>query len=152
VTISLVNDKTMGHSEFSPRNSQRGMGRGINDRRDFFSLGCFFQRMAYTSEEFRLRVSKDRLRVTTRLKFRTCFAKQTVSIVMSRRSASCRFRLEILLSYQVHQRDANRPIQWGYTCMIYALLLSKYPSICTVGPCSAIIVRQRPCIFTEWPP
>jgi hypothetical protein len=100
VNISLVNDIMMGHSDISPRNSQRGMGRGINDRRDFFSLGCFFQRMAYTSEEFRLRVSKDRLRVTTRLNFRTCFAKQTGSIVMTRQFASCRFRLEILLSYQ----------------------------------------------------
>ena len=56
--------------------------------------------MAYTSEEFRLRVSKDRLRVTTRLNCETCFAKHTGSIVMSRQFGSCRFRLEILLSHQ----------------------------------------------------
>jgi hypothetical protein len=47
----------------------------------------------YTSEGVYLRLSLDHLRVTTRLIFRTCFAKQTGSIVMSGQLASCRFRL-----------------------------------------------------------
>jgi hypothetical protein len=57
----------MGHSEISPRNSQRGMGRGINDRRDFLTLGRFFQRIEYTPEQVCLRLSVDQLRVTARL-------------------------------------------------------------------------------------
>jgi hypothetical protein len=69
VTISLVNDKTMGHSELSPQNSQRGTGRGINDRRDISSLGRLFERIEYTSEEICLRLSQDQLRIATRLIF-----------------------------------------------------------------------------------
>jgi hypothetical protein len=143
----------MGHSELSPQNSQRGIGRGINDRRDISSLGRFFERIEYTFGGICLRLSQGLTACHDSIDFfRTCFANPTGSIVIRRQFASCRFRPEILLSYRGTPTRHQSSVEWRYSCMIYALLISKYPYVCTVASCSAIFFQQRSCIFTEWPP
>lgn len=142
----------MGHSEFSPRSSQRGTCRGINDRRGLFAQGSFSQRMNYTPGEACLRLRLDELEVMTRLMSRTCFANPLGSIKSSRQFASCHVRPGLLLSH----RGTSIQDQSFQSIKIYlhdlCSIVIRISVICTVALYSAIGPGQKTRDFTEWPP
>jgi len=142
----------MGHSEFSPRSSQRGIGRGIDDLRGLFARGSFSQRMNYTPGEACLRLHLDKLEVMTRSMSQTCFANPLGSTKSSRQFASCHFRPGLLLSHRgtsiQHQSFQSIKIYLHDLCSI----VIRISVICTVALYNAISPGQKTRDFTEWPP